>query len=212
MNIKLPETHFHLDHLPELDKKYIDAGLNATYKWPQKDYVENEPVITPSRIPGKEFNRGIAIDTDSCTKNGQRVEGERHEAVNKTIYCETDFQDTKFGQDIQKALGKITSRFLYNSPWGLYDWHQDLGGHKCSINFLLNESPGAITLHRFPTVCKLNYFVVEMKYKLYKPILMKSTLDHCIINLTDKPRYIMTIPLLEVDYDEAKEWLLKYEA
>ena len=211
MNINLPETHFHLNHLPILNEEYINQGLNAIYQWPQKDYESNEPVITNSRIPGKKLNRGIAIETDGCTQYGLKVDGSRHDSVSKTIYKQTNFENTPFGQDLQKGLGKIGSRFLYNPPWGLYDWHQDLGGHECAINYLLSESDGAITLHRFPTDCKLNYQVVEMKYKLYYPVLMKSTIDHCIINLTNKPRYIMTIVLLETTYDEAKEWLLKYE-
>jgi hypothetical protein len=212
MNIDLPETHFHLNHLPPLYQKYIDNGLNAIYQWPQKDYISNEPVITDSRIAGKKLYRGIAIESDGCTQHGNKVEGIRHNSISKTIYKQTDFQKTPFGQDLQKGLGEIGSRFLYNPPMSLYDWHQDLGGHECAINYLLNESDGAITLHRFPTDCKLNYKVVEMKYKLHCPVLMKSTVDHCIINLTNKPRYIMTIVLLETTYEEAKKWLLNYEA
>lgn len=212
MNINLPETHFHLDHLPPLDQEYIDKGINAVYQWPQTDYIPGEPVIVPSRFPGVDINRGLAIESDGCTQHGEKVEGERHFSVSKTIFRQTDFYKTKFGQDLQKGLGKIGSRFLYNPPWGLYDWHQDLGGHECAINYLLSDSTNAITLHRFPTDCKLNYRVVEMKYKLHRPVLMKSTIDHCIINLTDKPRYIMTIVLLDTTYEEAKKWLLNYEA
>lgn len=205
----LPESHYHLDNLPEIDKHFIDEAHNAVYQWPQRKYEPRQPVITESRT-GDFLFRGMAIPTDDCTQNGQPVVGERHDSVSQTVFCKSNFFETKFCQDLQKNLGKIGTRYLYNPPWSLYDWHQDLGGHECAINFLLADTPGAITLHRFPTDCLLNYKVSEMKYKLYRPVLMKSKVDHCIVNLTDRHRYVLTVVLLETKYDVAKKYLMNY--
>lgn len=206
----LPETHCHLSHLPEIDPIFVRDAHEAVYQWPKQDFVAGEPVIGKSRIPGKTINRGIAIETHACTQYGQSVAGDRHTSVSKTIYCQLDFNKTKFGRDIRAALGNFNARYLYNPPWSLYDWHQDIGGHQCAINFLLSDTPEARTMHRFPMDCQLNYKVVLMEYQLYKPVLMKSTIDHCIVNLTGKDRYIMTLALMDAKYEEAKSWLLNY--
>ena len=208
----LPETHYHLDHLPPIDQRFIKEAYNAVYQWPPQDYIPNQPVITDSRIPGQKLNRGIAIPTDKCIQYGLPADGERHTSTSKTVYCQNNFfKETKFGKDMQAALGKINSRYLYTAPWSLYDWHQDLGEHTCAVNFLLTDVPGSKTLHRFPTDCKLNYKVVPMEYKLYRPVLMKSKIDHCIINLTDKHRYVLTVVLLETTYMVSKDWLINYK-
>jgi hypothetical protein len=207
----LPETYFHLDHLPPIDQQFIDEAHNAVYQWPAQDHIPNEPVITNSRIPGQKLYRGIAIPTDTCTQYGLPAAGERHTSTSKTVYAHSNFSNTKFGKDVQSALGRIGSRYLYNMPWSLYDWHQDQGEHECAINFLLTDAPGARTMHRFPTDCLLNYKVAVMDYKLYKPVLMKSKVDHSVINLTDVHRYILTVVLLDTTYNVAKEWLLNYK-
>lgn len=209
--MSLPETHCHLSHLPPIDERFILEAHSAVYQWPQQDFVPGEPVIGKSRIPGKTINRGIAIETHACTQHGQSVAGERHNSVSKTVYSTVDFNDTQFGKDIRANLGNFGARYLYNPPWSLYDWHQDIGGHECSINFLLSYNPGARTMHRFPMDCQLNYKVVLMEYELHKPVLMKSTIDHCIINLTGQDRYLLTIALMDAKYEEAKQWLLNYK-
>lgn len=207
----LPETHCVLSHLPDIDPIFVREAHEAVYQWPEQDYVPGETLIGKSRIPGKTVNRGIAIETDACTQYGKRVPGERHTSISKTVYSQLDIDSTRFGKDLRAGLGDIGVRYLYNPPWSLYDWHQDIGGHECSINFVLSDNPGARTMHRFPTDCRLNYKVVMVDYILYKPVLIKSTLDHCIVNLTGKDRYIMTIALLDAKYEEAKQWLLNYK-
>jgi hypothetical protein len=204
-----PETHFHLDHLPPIDQFFINEANNATYSWPSIDYKPGVPITTIDKL-GNVKDHGVPIATPSCTRNGIAVEGERHTFGSRTISQASSFITTQFAQDVQANLGHIKTKYLYNAPWSLYDWHQDLAGHKCCVNFLLTDTPGARTIHKFPTDCKLNFQVETVEYNLYYPLLFNTRIDHCVINMTDQHRYILQILLFDVTYDVAKEYLSNY--
>lgn len=204
-----PETHYHLDHLPTIDQCFVEEAHNAVYSWPSIDYTHDMPITSTNNF-GNIRNHGIPIPTPTTTHRGMSAEGERHSQATRTISATSSFDKTKFAQDLVSTLGAIKCRYLYNSPWSLYDWHQDLGRHHSCINFLLTDTPGARTIHKFPMDCRLNYQVELTEYKLYQPVLFNAKIDHCVINLTDKHRYILSVLLFDCSYNTAKEYLKNY--
>lgn len=210
--MNLPETHYHFDHLPPIDQHFVKEAETSVYQWPKIDFEHGLP-ITTTTAQGTIKNHGFPIPTPDCTQYGVEIPGQRHSMVSRTIQGSqpSSFANTKFAQDLVANLGKIKCRYMYNQPWSMYDWHQDLAGHHSSINFLLTETPGARTLHRFPTDCRLNYKVVVLEYKLYRPVLFNAKVDHCIINMTDKDRYILSVLLLDSSYEKSKDFLSNYK-
>jgi hypothetical protein len=195
------ESHCHLDNLPLIDTFFVNEAHNAVYSWPDPDYTE-------SPCPGIEL-----VPTPATSHLGvDYLTGSRHGTKSRTIFYPSTFSTTIFGQELIKNLGQINSRYLYNSPWSLYDWHQDLARHNSAINFVLSDNPGARTIHRFPTDCRLHYRVELTEYELYKPVLFNAKIDHAVINLSDKPRYILSVIILDSDYDTAKEYLKNYKS
>ena len=210
-----PEVFFHLDHLPALDQCYIDQGVNARYQYPSINYnkikktiiqIENiDKSITPRMIDEN------TISTPSSVQDCVETSGhDRHNKRSRTISSPSNFYMSKFAQDITKDLGSVGSSYFYNPPWGLYDWHRDLSKHDCAINFLLTDTPNARTMFRFPTDCNLNYKLSLLEYKLYHPVLIHAKTEHCVANLTNQHRYILSLVLFDASYNQAKEWLLNY--
>jgi len=209
--MSLSETHFHLNHLPPIDQYFINEAQNAVYSWPSVDYPPGHPITSQDSM-GNLKDHGTPTPTPNCVQHGIPINGQRHTLTSRTIQCiqSSSFINTKFASDLQKSLGKIKTRYLYNPPWSLYDWHQDLAGHKSCINFLLTDTPNSKTLHRFPTECRLNYQVEVTEYRLYYPLLFNTRIDHCIINLTNQHRYILQILLFDSTYQDCKEYLKNY--
>lgn len=209
--MKLPETHYHFNHLPAVDQYFIDEAKNSVYQWPGIDYDRTQELLSTDTM-GRVKNHGFPIPTPECTHLEKEIAGTRHSMVSRTVQGihPSSFINTTFAQDLISNLGAIKCRYMYNRPWSMYDWHQDLAGHCSSINFLLTDTPGARTLHRFPTECRLNYQVVPLEYQLYRPVLFNARVDHCIINLTNQHRYILSVLLLDSSYDAVKQFVNNY--
>ena len=206
-----PESHFHLDHLPQIDQFFIDEAHNAKYSWPSVDYEHDKPITAVISHNNTVRNRGIPIPTPSCTQQGVPVDGERHDHVARIVKGPSSFNDTKFIQDLRSNLGSVQARYLYNSPWSMYDWHQDLDRHESCINFVLTDTPDAKTVHRFPMDSRLNFFITTVNYKLYKPVLFNVKIDHCVFNFTDKHRYVLSVLIFDSSYKTAKDFLINYQ-
>lgn len=207
--------YHHLTHLPLLDQRFIDEAINSEYMWPSIDYVHNKPIIdsyvddaTHKKV---DVLRGIPIPTPSRTQHGLPVGGERHKAAGRVIYALSTFENTKFCQDLSRDLGKISTFYIYNQPWGLYDWHRDAGTHNSSINFLITGAPESKTVWKFPMDTKLHYRMSVLDYELYRPVLFNNQLDHSVLNLSNVHRYLLNVSLLGTTYKIAKEWLLDYK-
>ena len=129
----------------------------------------------------------------------------------RTIKATTTFVESTFAQDIRQQLSpNIHACFFRNNPRSLYDWHTDsTGKRKCAINFLLTESLGAMTLFRDP-ISRLNYNIVECPYQLYKPVLLNVDREHCVINNSDQYRYVLSVSLPDVTFDQAVEFFQTY--
>jgi hypothetical protein len=121
------------------------------------------------------------------------------------------FANSKFAQDVSEKLNtKIESHYVKFSPYTLYDWHTDIRkGRTCAINFLLNEVPKSLTLFRQP-VSHLNYNIIECKYTLQKPMVFNVKKSHCIINNSDQFRYLLSITLVNIMFDDAVEFFKTY--
>lgn len=213
--MQIPEAFFHLDHLPPIDRYYIDQGHNAVYRFPSVDYPNGKPFVKRYEDKDKNIIKESVVEnivaTPAAVQYGLATDRyRRHENISRTIPGACDLHKSRFGQDVQNALGEVMSTYFYNPPWSYYDWHRDLTRHECAINFVLTDAPGARTMFRHPTDCALNYHVQLLEYKLYRPVLIHAKTEHCVANLTDQHRYIITMVLLEAKYEQAKEWLLNY--
>lgn len=212
--MNLPETHYFLKHLPPIDQHFIDEAKNAVYMWPAVDYEAGQPLLEKTR-PGslaEYVNRGVPMATPARTQHGMNpVPGDRHDLPGKTVFQLSSFRETKFCQDIIRDLGEIKTRYLYNQPWSLYDWHQDWNRHQSCINFVLTDNPGCRTVHKFPYDCRLNYKISMTEYVVGEPVLFNAKIDHCVLNLDPNDRYILTVMLLDTTYEVAKEYLSTYK-
>ena len=213
--MNLPEVFVHLDHLPPIDQYFVDQAYNGIYRFPSIDYVEEKPYIR--KIVNKDNSLTERPETEkvfptpSAVQHGVSVDHQRHDARSATVRAPGDMTESRFGQDLQNALGEAKSAYLYNQPWSYYDWHRDLSRHECAINFVLTDVPESRTLFRHPSDCRLNYFVQMLEYKLYRPVLISSITEHCVANLSDKHRYVATMLLYETTFEQAKEWLQNYK-
>jgi len=213
--MNLPEVFVHLDHLPPIDQYFVDQGHNAIYNFPkvaygqEKDYVRY--VVNKDESITKKLESEKVFPTPNAVQHGISIDYQRHEGRTAVVRATCDLTESKFGQDLQNALGEAKSGYLYNQPWSYYDWHRDLSRHECAINFVLSDVPEARTLFRHPTDCRLNYVVQMLEYKLYRPVLIKSTTEHCVANLSHKHRYMATMLLYETTFEQAKEWLQNYK-
>lgn len=207
--MNLPQTHYHLDNLPPIDQYFVEEAKNSVFHWPTIDYAHNKP-LTYTNFKDVELSHGIPMPSPACTQQGIAMDGDRNTSKSRTIKSPSTFEETNFAKDLVKNLGSVKSLYFYNSPWSLYDWHQDSFGHTCSINFLLTDTPGARTLYKFPLDIRLNFKVDVLEYKLYRPVLFNSLIDHCVINMTDKHRYMLSVLLVDTTYSEAKKFLSGY--
>jgi hypothetical protein len=93
---------------------------------------------------------------------------------------------------------------------GLYDWHTDKGGVTTGINILLSESKDCLTLFRTKTDIPLQYNIYQCDYEQFRPTVFDSTVEHCVINLSQEPRYLLRVPIADATYKEVRDYLLAY--
>jgi hypothetical protein len=105
----------------------------------------------------------------------------------------------------------LTGRGVYikNLPHSYYDWHTDIG-RDCSINWVLKTNSKAVTLFRehIPAPVGSNSFmydIEEIVYTLYKPTLLDTTKEHCIINPSNDERIIFSLSI-NAPFEQAKEF------
>ena len=132
--------------------------------------------------------------------------------TSRTTKAKTTFTNSTLVQDLKQKLSpNIHACFFRNDPYSIYDWHTDsVGNRKCVINYLLTADTGAMTLFREP-VSRLNYTIVECPYTLYKPMLLNVELEHCVINNSADHRYILSVSLPDVTFDQAVEFFKSYQ-
>jgi hypothetical protein len=155
---------------------------------------------------GKEFvNEGINGNFESPLAE---IDGTR---TSRTTKAKTTFTNSTLIQDLKQKLSpNVHACFFRNDPYSLYDWHTDsVGNRKCVINYPLTHNIGALTLFR-ESVSRLNYKIAECPYILYTPILLNVDLEHCVINNSSNYRYILSISLPDVNFEQAREFFKSY--
>jgi hypothetical protein len=156
---------------------------------------------------GKEFvNEGI---NGNFRSPRPEIDGIR---TTRTTKADTTFTNSKFIQDLKQKLSpNIHACFFRNDPYSLYDWHTDsVGNRKCVINYLLTDNIGSLTLFR-KSVSRLNYQITECPYTLYRPMLLNVELEHCVINNSPNYRYILSVSLPDVNFEQAMDFFKSYQ-
>ena len=73
----------------------------------------------------------------------------------------------------------------------------------------MKTNPNARTLYRQKTgperLTSIIYNIFPIEYVLYKPTIMETTTEHCVINPSDEERIIFSVSL-DVPFDEVKEF------
>ena len=112
---------------------------------------------------------------------------------------------------LKKAFpGVMGAVYAKTNPNELYDWHTDKGGVVTGINILLSDPADCITLFRTKTNIPLQYKIYRCDYEQFRPTVFDSTVEHCVINLSQEPRYLLRIPIADATYQEVRDYLLDY--
>ena len=129
----------------------------------------------------------------------------------RIVHSPSEFYKTRLCYDLFKAFGDIKTEYFKNDPMSYYDWHLDIK-RNCGINFLLNDIPNALTLYMHEGAIRLNGTIENVTPKLYRPVLLDTTVRHCVINYSNQTRYILSIGLHDpaVKFADVKEFLEKY--
>lgn len=131
-----------------------------------------------------------------------------------------DFSSGAFASDLKRHFGEhqVLIAFLQNPPMTNYNWHTDIkhperGARLCAINYLLSPPAGVYTL--FATdhdrVGRHMHGVTVCPYVRFHPLLFNTQVSHCILNLSRRPRYVLSVGFHDVDYDTVKRFLLDYQ-
>lgn len=99
--------------------------------------------------------------------------------------------------------------YIKNLPHSYYDWHTDIG-RECSINWVIKTNSRALTLYRdhIPApegITSFMYDIQEIDYTLYRPTLLDTTKEHCIVNPGNDARIIFSLSI-NAPFEQAKEF------
>lgn len=151
----------------------------------------------------------------AATANYEIPQGDSTELkVLRSFHCDAPkFKKIRLCYDLYKAFGNIETHYNMNLPMSLYDWHQDLG-RKVGINWLLTEQD-SYTLWKFPLQegVRLQHKLESLVYtKLYSPVILDTSILHCVFNLAPTPRYILSIGFsdMSVKFADVKEFFKTY--
>lgn len=126
-----------------------------------------------------------------------------------TTQAPTTFETTRFMQDLRSEFGHARTHYLRVDGMHSYDWHTD-SARKAAILFLLNDVGSAFTLFR-QQIDERNSRLIQVPYQVLRPTLLDVTVSHTVINLSNQPRYALTVGFdLDVTYQQVKEFLHKY--
>jgi hypothetical protein len=122
----------------------------------------------------------------------------------------SSFNHSSIMKSLRKQFGdNVGGIYIKNNPWSFYDWHIDMN-RQCSINWLLKTNSNALTLHREKTeperLNSIIYNIFPVEYVLYKPTIMDTTVEHCVINSSDEERIIFSVSL-DVPFNDVKGFL-----
>jgi hypothetical protein len=132
---------------------------------------------------------------------------------NKTpliLDSDSDLFHSKFIEDCRKEFGFMSTAILKFDPMTVLNWHQDWK-RKCGLNFLLNDTGGKSFTFIREHIDGWNYNMAEIPYRVGYPTLIKTSMEHTVINYhPTNTRYVYTVSFYH-DYNTVKEWLLNYQ-
>lgn len=157
----------------------------------------------------------------SLAQNANYIYPDPEQPRSQVIGCLAhEFANTKFITDLKQHFGhpRVLPAFLKNPPMTVYDWHRDIahaerGARLCGINFLLTPEEKVFTLFKVPNSAtgRLIHGVKILPYRPFRPVLFNTQETHCVINLTDQDRLILSVGFHDVAYEDAKDWLIRYQ-
>ena len=134
--------------------------------------------------------------------------------MSRSVSAPTTFASSDFAQDLSQKLNTtVRAKLIRFGPYSLYDWHSDISPNNdsfCDINFLFNVAPYSMTLFRKQTDTRLTYDIIDCPYVLYQPMLFNVRKQHCIINNGNNFRYLMTVTISNVTFEDAVEFFKTY--
>lgn len=126
----------------------------------------------------------------------------------------TSFHNSAFVHNIQEHFKtQCVLKYHLNVPNSYYDWHKD-ARRECAVNWLIktnNESSvyyreviqEAIPDNHDP----LFYKLIKAEYQLYKPTLLNTKFDHCVINDSSETRIILSMSIVNISYENVLDYL-----
>ena len=116
-------------------------------------------------------------------------------------------KNSNFYKALGNTFGEISVDYFKNEPNSLYDWHVDYK-RSCSINWVIKTGPGALTFFKTNYVKPFFWDLEKVHYELYKPTVLDTTKNHCVINNSDEERIILSISIFKKNsYIEVVDYL-----
>lgn len=135
-----------------------------------------------------------------------------HQQEARSVFTECPaFLKSPIGVELVKYF-RLKANLIRFDPKSFYDWHCDAGHHgqpprQCAINYVLSDNPGALTVYKIAELYAINYKIAVCDYTIMQPTLFNTQVPHCVCNPTDDYRYLLSISLMDVTYDQALETL-----
>jgi hypothetical protein len=131
------------------------------------------------------------------------------------LWSTTSFDETNFYKLLKNQYGDCLVKYYQNPKNSLYDWHTDMT--RCvTINWPIKTNVKASTYYRKPMqemdrgsdMRPLFYHLTEIDYKIYRPTLLNTTFEHCVVNNYTEDRIIMSLTVLNnAKFDEVSNFL-----
>lgn len=130
----------------------------------------------------------------------------------------TTFKNSTFVKNIENHFKtQCVLKYHLNIPNSYYDWHID-ARRDCALNWLIKTNDNSSVFYReviekaVPTNHRpLFYRLIEAEYELYKPTLLNTKFEHCVVNNSDEERIILSLSIVDVNYDQALDYFINLQ-
>lgn len=122
------------------------------------------------------------------------------------IRANSSFLFNNFSKMVSSSLGEVGTSYHKQLPHSLYDWHVD-NNRSCAILWIIKTNPQANTFYREAVPdTRLMYNITEVDYTIYKPTLLNTKYEHCVINNGDEDRITLNMSIFNTPYEKALEF------
>jgi hypothetical protein len=132
----------------------------------------------------------------------------------KLYKCDTSsFRQTDFFDSVQRHFKKnCGARYYLTHPNSYYGWHVD-GNRQFAINWVIKDTPCSFCFFKEPIIEAITpnfhplfYNLIQVDYDLYKPTIINTSLEHCVINNYNDRRIILSMTVPGVSFEEGVEY------